>query len=81
MTILLQDPRVSSAWAGAQGGEAGCAQCGGYLQDPAQVILASHWSILFILASHWSILRSDTGEVEDSREFTVNLNTGAVIDW
>ena len=46
-----------------------------------QVILASHWSILLILASHWSILRSDTGEVEDSREFTVNLNTGAVIDW
>ena len=38
-------------------------------------------SLVNTLASHWSILRSDMGEVEDSREFTVNLNTGAVIDW
>ena len=27
------------------------------------------------------MLRSEVGEVVDSREFTVNLNTGAVIDW
>ena len=28
-----------------------------------------------------TVLRSEAGEVADSREFTVNLNTGAVIDW
>ena len=27
-----------------------------WLKERWQVILASHWSVLFILASHWSIL-------------------------
>lgn len=34
-----------------------------------------------VVATFRTVLRGDKGEVEDSREFTVNLNTGAVIDW
>ena len=48
---------------------------------PGPVYRAVRLGVPSVVATFRTVLRGAGGEVADRREFTVNLNTGAVIDW